>query len=444
MLAISMASHSGRTLPALLLVFLLSCASADVALGQPLGLVHSDDGLDYLAAPMQVGHSLPDVNLHKASSLVVGAVVAALALLLIAIAIVFINLRKRWRVLLLGTIAVLLIMLEAWLEHYISYRYEEDGRAQVARRLSLVRANLETILNNNLSLIKGMGIAISANPTLSQEQFNHYAKETLRTETLLINLVAAPDLIVSFAYPEAHKRALDGLDYRTRPEQYGDIKRIQKMRRMIVAGPVNLVQGGQGFIGRAPIYYTDPGTGTEQFWGIISSVMELEAVYEAAGVLELAQQQQIAIRKHSAETGLQPVFFGDEKVFDGNPVITEMRIGAESWHLASSLKGEPHGLAMAINGLRLLFVLVTLVSILIMQIRQRQQRERQALMDALSYREGVLAQVGRIANVGGWEYKVGQGFLYWSPEVYRILNVAPNKGPLSRRELHSMIDPESR
>ncbi|GAA6153646.1 bifunctional diguanylate cyclase/phosphodiesterase [Pseudoteredinibacter isoporae] len=404
-------------------------------------------GLEVVELPettAAVSHQFLDLRLREASTLLVGAVVASIALLVSVLVLAFINLRTRGQWLSLAFILSALLGLELWLESYIRYRYEQDDRAHIARRLGMVRANLESILNNNLSLIKGMGIAIAANPDLSKREFNLYAKETLRTETLLLNFAAAPDYVVKYVYPEKGNEAVIGLEYMSTPGQREDVLRVKNMRRMLVAGPVNIVQGGWAFIGRAPVYYADSVTGREVFWGIISSPMIVDDVYQAAGVNDLANDQEIAIRKKGLNGEQRSVFFGDPQVFEQNPVVSEMLIGAEMWQLASISNKLPEGLASALNGLRLGFLLLLLAGAFFLHVRIRQGNERKNLISALRYRERMLAQVGRIASVGGFEYEIDKGFIYWSREVFKILGVPFSRGPLHDVEFLDLIEPTCR
>ena len=410
-----------------------------------ISIEESASPLDAISLPVTdttPPHKLPDLGLHDVPSLLIGAVAAAVALILLIVVLAFINLKTSRQWAFLTGVLVLLLALEAWLEHYISYRYEQDERANVARRLDMVRANLDSILNNNLSLIKGMGIAIAANPKLSKEDFNSYAKEILRTETLLLNFAAAPNLQIQYVYPLKGNESALGLDYMQLAEQRNDVLRVARQRRMLVAGPIDLVQGGQAFIGRAPVYFVDVQSGQELFWGIISSPMLVDEVYQVAGLTELAKSEKIAIRKKRFSGEHSAVFYGDAAIFESSPVISEMLIGAEIWQLASIPSQSPEGLAPALNGLRLAFLFLVMMGGFLLQLRIRQNDERKKLISALRYRERMLAQVGRIASVGGFEYEKGKGFVYWSREVFKILGVPFSKGPLSDTEFLDIIEAE--
>ena len=68
------------------------------------------------------------------------------------------------------------------------------------------------------------------------------------------NIALAPDLVVNMVYPLAGNRAALGLDYREAGPQRDPALRVRDTGRLILAGPVDLVQGGTGFVGRFPIF----------------------------------------------------------------------------------------------------------------------------------------------------------------------------------------------
>ncbi len=53
---------------------------------------------------------------------------------------------------------------------------------------------------------------------------------------------------------------------------------------MVLTGPVPLVQGGQGLVGRFPVF-----TGNDsdrRFWGLISAVVDIDRLYHDSGLLD--------------------------------------------------------------------------------------------------------------------------------------------------------------
>ena len=80
----------------------------------------------------------------------------------------------------------------------------------------------------------------------------------------------------------------------------------------MLAGPVDLVQGGRGFIGRFPVFVDDLG-GDKRFWGIVSAVVDVERLYRDSGLLDADLPIDIAIsgRDGYADKG-EKRFFGED------------------------------------------------------------------------------------------------------------------------------------
>lgn len=202
-------------------------------------------------------------------------------------------------------------MLERPYVRSLQRRQQEVSLSQ----LSNYRYQLESLVTNNLSLINGLAAFISSNPDFTQAQFEAYAATVIAREPSLLNLAVAPDLVVRYVYPLLNNTQVLGLDYTATPNQIGPVLRALESGNMVVAGPVELVQGGMAFIGRAPVYVDDANTGERRFWGIVSAPIRAEAVYQAVGLLAPDIPIRIAIRGQDGSGAEGEVFFGDAAVF---------------------------------------------------------------------------------------------------------------------------------
>ena len=107
---------------------------------------------------------------------------------------------------------------------------------------------------------------------MDQQRFAALARSVFTERSQLRSIAAAPNLIVSLVYPlEQNRRAL-GLDYRKNEAQRAAVMRVKDTGQMVLAGPVDLVQGGKGLIGRFPVSI-DAGGGSNRFWGIVSAML---------------------------------------------------------------------------------------------------------------------------------------------------------------------------
>ncbi|WP_339615991.1 ATP-binding protein [uncultured Gilvimarinus sp.] len=275
--------------------------------------------------------------------------------------------------------------------YYIDYlntqNYLHQQRSEVQDTLSLVRANLEGHLTGNLLAAQGLAAALQVHPTMDQETYALYAQHLFSGQTLLRNIGAAPDLVIKLMYPLEGNRAAIGLDYRSRQGQTAAALKVIESGAMNVAGPVDLVQGGHGLIGRIPVF-TETSEGEKSFWGLISAVIDLDAYYRVSGLPQASETLDIVIRGKDSLGAEGEVFYGDGALFQRNPVIAKVDLPGGYWQLGAVPKnGWPHTAdnallvrsAIALLGIIILFPALWIIYLL--QTRQEQQSQLQALFD---------------------------------------------------------------
>ncbi|MBK7521027.1 MAG: EAL domain-containing protein [Gammaproteobacteria bacterium] len=312
-----------------------------------------------------------------------------------------------------------LIALLAMAELLVEWRYREEQaqnvRLDVIEQLSAVRARIEGVINNNLSLTNGLAAFVAANPELDDAEFEAYAKAIIAREPTLINLAAAPDLVVRHVYPRKGNEAVIGLDYRKNKAQREAAERVLQTGEMIVAGPVNLVQGGEAFIGRVPVY-VDDANGVRHIWGLVSAPISVDGALQSAGIATALQNLRIAIRGRDGTGEQGDVFYGDPATFDLPDVVSmPILVGGGSWQIgATAIAGAatPFGLWVIRLAFAALLVL-TIAALRSRMLQHRKEREyasvinRQANEDALtglpnraSFREKLSSAIARSARSG--------------------------------------------
>ena len=214
----------------------------------------------------------------------------------------------------------------------------EHARAAVLQELGLLRARLEGQISTNLQTVQGLVAAIQVEPDMDQARFEQFARPLFNGAAQLRNIGAAPDMIIRLMYPlEGNERAV-GLDLGSNPAQRFTVERARDQGELVVAGPVDLVQGGKGFIGRIPVFLTD-AQGQETFWGIVSAVIDAEDLYRSAGLMDPSLDINIALRGRDGSGDRGDPFFGDPLLFRAHPVETDVTLPGGSWQLVALPKG---------------------------------------------------------------------------------------------------------
>ncbi len=303
---------------------------------------------------------------------------------------------------------------------------EARQRARVAEELNPIRSKLEANVNGNIQLVRGLIGTLVTEPAMDQQRFAALSRSVFTERSQLRSIAAAPDLIVSLVYPlEDNRRAL-GLDYRKNEAQRAAVMRVKDTGQMVLAGPVDLVQGGKGLIGRFPVSI-DAGGGSNRFWGIISAIIDVDRLYRDSGLSsdELGIDVAIAGRDGTGSQG--PVFYGDPKIFRDAPVDMTVLLPGGSWHIAAVPKGgwpTTAGNAWLIRGL---IVIGGLMIILPMVLTGRLLSERQGNIRALRHGKAQLQELShrlKIAldssQIGIWELDVASRKLLWDDRTKEL------------------------
>lgn len=218
-------------------------------------------------------------------------------------------------------------------ESIYQLHHQNEAREKVRAHLLAIRGRLEHSLISDLQLSKGLVASISLNPQISQKQFASVARTLFKDDSMLRNVAAAPNMKITLMYPLKGNEKAVGLDYRSVPNQFRTAEMARISRKVVLAGPVNLVQGGTAFIARVPIFLLNEH-GQEFFWGLISSVIDKDKLFKSSGLLADSPIR-IAIRGTDGMGAEGEVFFGDETIF-ANPTVTaaiELPVG--SWQMAA-------------------------------------------------------------------------------------------------------------
>jgi signal transduction histidine kinase len=230
------------------------------------------------------------------------------------------------------------IALSLWislLQHRENLRHLRD---EVRLELDQIRGDLIRELYTNTNLTQGLASLVTVQGGVSQAQFDALAGELMSHSRLIRNIALAPDNVIRFISPlEGNKPAL-GLKYMDNPAQRDSVLRAMAEKRIVVAGPVQLVQGGIGLIARTPIFLRDPAAGpesTSRYWGVASTVISFDGLIETTGLDRVHSHLRIALRGRDGLGGQGETFWGDGAVFDSDPVSLEIVLPWGSWQIAA-------------------------------------------------------------------------------------------------------------
>lgn len=239
-------------------------------------------------------------------------------------------------------VAGLLAALMSWLllQGFVWLEQERHRQAELARlqaEAATVRSRLESELNTSLSLSLGLSTFVLAKPDFTQDEFSQVAASLIRMQPAIRSIAIAPGNVISHVHPySANEKAL-GLNFLQTPTQRDAVLRLMQELHPVIAGPIELVQGGTGIVNRIPIVFTKPG-GEADYWGLASVAIDPVPIFKRAGVLPDAPESgmRYALRGKDGLGAQGEVFLGDAALFaDPNAVLMDVVIPGGSWQLAA-------------------------------------------------------------------------------------------------------------
>ncbi|MEP5362090.1 MAG: EAL domain-containing protein [Nitratireductor sp.] len=326
--------------------------------------------------------------------------------------------------------------------------FRRDLRADVLGDISLIRAKLEGNVKGNIELARGLVSMLEAQPDIGPAQFAALARRLLAGESQIRHIAAAPGLVVSMVYPlEGNQKAI-GLDYRKNEAQRAAAFRVRDSGEIVLAGPLDLVQGGKALIGRFPVF---AGRDGGEFWGIVSAVIDVEQLYAASGLNTVADRLNIAIRGKDGTGAVGRPFYGAGTVLAQDPVVVDVSLPVGSWQVAAVPKGgwdtislNPWPLRLLVFAAGALILIPTFFTGRLIEERQRhigELRNRQRLLARLSRRLGLALATSRI---GVWEMDLDNNELFWDDRMNELYGYALDDAPRAYEHWVRRIHPDDR
>ncbi|HUW51571.1 MAG TPA: PAS domain S-box protein [Sulfuricella sp.] len=222
------------------------------------------------------------------------------------------------------------------IDHLEQERLAQQSRSRTLDQLSIIRGDIESALNARLFLGRGLVAYASTHPGITVPEFQLFAAALVRQQSGIRSIQLAKSNIVSHIYPLKGNEAALGLRLLEIPKQRDAVQRAIKSRSTIVAGPVDLVQGGRAFVSRTPVFLSpaggEPGSGT--YWGLATIILDMAPLFKE---VELSQglALRFALRGKDSTGADGETFWGDPGLFEKDSVRLDITLPNGSWQIAA-------------------------------------------------------------------------------------------------------------
>ena len=166
---------------------------------------------------------------------------------------------------------------------YIAYQNyllnKENKRVEMSNTLNVITHNIEQSLKNCYTTT--LTLALTIDDEGIPQNFDSIGKKLLESNNSINAVQMVPNGIIKYIYPMQGNEAAMDLDI-LKSELFQDeaLKSIQT-QKMYFAGPFELTQGGQGIVGRLPVYLKN------KFWGFSAVIIKMDRLLLTSGISTL-------------------------------------------------------------------------------------------------------------------------------------------------------------
>ncbi len=308
-----------------------------------------------------------------------------------------------WALLLALSIITAIVLVE-WTENK---RFLESQHQSVLEQLSTIRARLEGELNTELSLARSIIVDVETNADITEDRFFKIAQHFMKASKHIKNIGLAKGTVLTYVYPIKGNEKAIGLDYKKNASQWPAVQRVIEGRKTVVAGPLNLVQGGVGIIGRTPIFIGNANVGFDndrgKYFGILSTVINQPSLLEAAGLGKRDSLLKISIRGKDGLGAKGECFYGSEDLFENDPILMEVTLPEGNWLMAAVPVNGWEIKSKRINYYRIAAMAVGLaiLSLLFIQHREANRRKKaeEESKELIRELQGALLKVKQLSGL---------------------------------------------
>ena len=303
--------------------------------------------------------------------------------------------RLRW-------LAALAFLVAGVVSSVVLYRVEQSRMAAERSRAESLASTVLRKLGGQLNLALSSTYALAAMVRQGRGTFPAFpsiAAEMLPLYPGVSSLQLAPNGIVTHVVPVAGNEKAVGHDLLRDPTRTKEAFLARDTRRLTLAGPFTLIQGGTGAVARLPVFLGDKAK-RETFWGFTSALIRFPDILK--GTLEDLGPDGYSYElwRLNPDTGERQTIAANTAAPMTAPVTAVLDVPNGQWHLsiAPAAGWLPAGMLLEKGLLALLFsgMFATLVHVLLRQpilLRQQVGERTQALEEQADHLRKLLQAV---------------------------------------------------
>jgi diguanylate cyclase (GGDEF)-like protein len=203
--------------------------------------------------------------------------------------------KKKLAILISVAIAFFILMVFLLIIGMLMNSIKQQEMLKATDKFINFKSRVERLIFTNKTLVQGFEAYLLMNPDLDEAEADIYMDKLLsKNDNQIRNIGVIQDTTIIWNYPKEGNAAAIGVDLSMVESQKDLILKVKNELEPVLQGPVDLVQGGTGFIIRLPIIRPETG-----YWGQISIVLNGDKIIEE-------------INAYAADAGLKVAIFNDQ------------------------------------------------------------------------------------------------------------------------------------
>jgi diguanylate cyclase (GGDEF)-like protein len=168
-----------------------------------------------------------------------------------------------------GTLFSAIFYAFAW---YEMARQSQDRAIKATELFAIYDNELNSLVYSNIYLVRGLIAYSQTNENLEDENIYRYMDHLLKNQMHIINNVGIlKDTTIIWNYPYEDNKSTIGVDLSKNDAQKAYVNIVKSTLRPLFQGPVDLIQGGTGYILRYPILDIN-----NRYWGQASIILKAD------------------------------------------------------------------------------------------------------------------------------------------------------------------------
>lgn len=203
---------------------------------------------------------------------------------------------------------------------------KENETLLVKEEANHIKNQLDNAINFSHNAVKIIGFLVERD--LEEKNFDIVSKDLLSKNKFIDALQLVKDCTIIKTYPLKSNEATIGFNIASGDIHKEAISKSIKQNKIFFEGPLNLIQGGIGIIGREPIYKNG------KLWGFSAVLIKQETLLKAIGIDSTGSKK----RFHYQITGKNKNDFFKNNINFSNGITHKTYIPSGDWYLHVKLK----------------------------------------------------------------------------------------------------------